>query len=314
MTLTVARLCCWGCNTLRQAAKLRPAYLGAVQSVRTKTDSENSTDIVVEKEEPERRWKARVLPWEKLTEKLSDVREGAKEVFKHPTKQRMRGRAIREDEVLYYFRQPEDLEYWYAKADEEIGGKSWAELVQSENGMTAMFRGYISQRLPQYLLPSHHDKLENTKMTYNPYAYLNTQQFSAFSGREDFMSVFGHNVFEIRLRGDGRAYAFEAMCVDIFEQPHFTIPIYTRGGPEWQTVRIPYSKFIATKHSGLRVCQFRLDVHKIRALRFLLMDEIQGPFQLELDYIALRTDHTESGGDTDYYDPYMGTNKMIGTL
>ena len=41
--------------------------------------------------------------------------------------------------------------------------------------------------------------------------------------------------------------------------------------------------------------------------RFSLNDGMDGPFQLEIDYIALERDTTVWGG-TDYYDPWTNVN------
>lgn len=145
-------------------------------SARFKSDEPKRSEIVIEKEKPRRSWKLSEVNWNMLPKKLARVDEYLREGTRHPMEQRGKGRYFRDDEILYCFRDESDLENWTAVTDAVYGGKSYAEFVQGENGATATFRGYISQRLPRYMLPSTYNKLEN-KPYYRGFANLETLPF-----------------------------------------------------------------------------------------------------------------------------------------
>ncbi|KAG9465682.1 hypothetical protein GDO78_017909 [Eleutherodactylus coqui] len=71
--------------------------------------------------------------------------------------------------------------------------------------------------------------------------------------------------------------------------------LYTRGGPYWQDVKIPLSKFFMTSRGRIQDGQYPLWPDKITTLGFTLGDRADGPFQLEIDFIGLCRDeaHTE---------------------
>ncbi|XP_039249011.1 complex I intermediate-associated protein 30, mitochondrial-like [Styela clava] len=284
--------------------------------VRMKTNDSSSKDIVIEKEKKHRSYTHPGLQWDNVAVKLAEIRQVMEEGVKSNRESRGRSKYFRDDEILYYFRERDDLEHWYTVTDKELGGKSWAEFVQGDNGMTAAFRGYISQKLPKVMMPSAHDKLE-MKQNYRGFALLETKPFVNVSGLPDFLNISTFNCFEIRLRGDGRRYLFEINC----EGPYmgfdviYLTPIHTRGGPEWQTIKLPYGKFIASKSSMYLMQQSPLSQNNVSSFRFLLLDDIQGPFQLEIDYIAMKRDSTEISSDmiSEYHDPFTGTNKSVGT-
>lgn len=144
--------------------------------------SKSESNIVVEKEKKNWKFVPQIMNWDNLPRKLNDFKNIFKEMIKHPKDQAMRGRHFKQDMILYYFRGAEDLENWRVFTDEEVGGRSWAELVLGDNEMTATFRGFCSQRIPRYMLNSKHDKLEG-KTTFRGYTCLQTMPFRVSTGQ-----------------------------------------------------------------------------------------------------------------------------------
>lgn len=102
------------------------------------------------------------------------------------------------------------------------------------------------------------------------------------------------NTFEMRVRGDGRKYNLVLHTGDRNEDIKFYdmhgLPFYTRGGPQWQTIRIPFSKFIFAYKGLVQDEQGMLPYADIRFIAITLNDKITGPFSLEIDYMGLRKD------------------------
>ncbi|VDP65683.1 unnamed protein product [Echinostoma caproni] len=96
-----------------------------------------------------------------------------------------------------------------------------------------------------------------------------------------------------RYRGDGRSYRINVLPqqdwdANWFNAHHFVL--YTRGGPYWQIAKIPLSKFFILTRGLIRRDQYPVKGTHVRLLSFTVMDNCEGPFSLELDYIALYID------------------------
>jgi NADH dehydrogenase [ubiquinone] 1 alpha subcomplex assembly factor 1 len=76
-------------------------------------------------------------------------------------------------------------------------------------------------------------------------------------------------------------------------------PIYTRGGPYWQLVKIPFSKFYHASHGRVSDRQVRFSPVNVRNIGITCMDDNDGPYSLELDYIGVVKD-TEMYEDIAY--------------
>lgn len=104
----------------------------------------------------------------------------------------------------------------------------------------------------------------------------------------------------LKVRGDGRNYLINIATEGYFDNTwndvyHFIL--YTRGGPHWQTVKIPFSKFFLASKGRVQDKQFPIPLNKVTSLGFSVSARggHQGNFSLELDYIGLEfdPDHTE---------------------
>lgn len=124
------------------------------------------------------------------------------------------------------------------------------------------------------------------------FATLYTKPWERDYGRKDKLKLTHYNCFELRIRGDGRRYELDATGNRIYDNSTsmWTTPIFTRGGFEWETIRVPfYHMFQQFQDTKVRDQNF-LSVEGIWELRFRIQDDIAGPFKLEIDYIAVAHD------------------------
>lgn len=177
------------------------------------------------------------------------------------------------------------LKRWKPVADSDsLNGFSISTLSRSKAGH-CLFKGVLDTRLPD-------DGL--------------TQQsgFAAMVGpaapRTGPLNIDTHwnwsqyNCVEIRFRGDGRKYDLvlntSSYLDDLSYYDTMGHPLYTRGGPYWQTFRIPFSKFIFSNKGFIQDKQGYLPTHTIKFVSIALQDTVDGPFELEIDYIGLRNE------------------------
>ncbi|XP_056401691.1 complex I intermediate-associated protein 30, mitochondrial [Hyla sarda] len=202
------------------------------------------------------------------------------------------GKSLREDlleqtSVVWEFRCPEDLQKWVVSSDMEIGGKSQAFLRLGNNNLTAQFYGVLNNEVPR-----------DGETKFSGYCTLRTKAPKGAFNRKLSYDWSNFNTLHLRVRGDGRPW-----MVNIQSETYFSIQwddlynyfIYTRGGPYWQDIKIPLSKFFMTSRGRIQDGQYVLWPDKITTLGFTLADRADGPFQLEIDFIGLCKDpaHTE---------------------
>jgi len=194
-----------------------------------------------------------------------------------------------------HFNSDEFLKTWKAQAESEFHfGFSSAELVRSPNGH-ALFRGVLDNRLPDDGLT------ENSGFValIGPSAPKNKffQVETSFDWRD-------YNTFEMRFRGDGRKYQIvvntAAYHNDFQYYDNYSYPLYTRGGPYWQTIRVPFQKFVFCYKNLAQDQQSPLPAFKVKFVAIALQDRNDGPFSLEIDYMGLRQDDY----GTEEFSPY----------
>lgn len=190
-----------------------------------------------------------------------------------------------EFDFLFKFNTKEDIDRWIVSTDSGYKiGKTKASLNLTQNN-TGLFSGYLSNE---------YDKPEKTKANLTGYANISSVSELKSFKREKKIKVDQFNCFLLKIRGDGRTYMM------ILRTPeHYTItytfmnmyPLYTRGGPYWQYVKIPFSKFFRSSHGRISDKQYRLEGFNIKSIGFSCMDGIEGQFSLEIDSIAVLKDN-----------------------
>lgn len=201
------------------------------------------------------------------------------------------------DKIIYQFRGPQDVKNWYCTSDHMFNGHSWCELTNSKNGKTINFRGYMSTELPRDRRPL------PGPMGYKNFCYMQTKPWNdtemGYLDWEQFTNL------KIRFRGDGRKYhlCFHSDYANIDACPDmYMAMIQTNGGPQWQTISIPFSKFMVHNEFYLDMCQEKYvaskshpagPLHTVDYIRVMLYDTEPGPFSFEIDYIAVEKDKKE---------------------
>ncbi|XP_020627730.1 complex I intermediate-associated protein 30, mitochondrial-like [Orbicella faveolata] len=176
-------------------------------------------------------------------------------------------------EVLWNFRNKETLEQWTLITDEQFGGKSTAEFVRSPGGK-AVFKGNISTELPAA-----------TNVKYSGMCSIRSQPQRDRKGDVTANEVADYDGIVVRLRGDGRTYTLNVQTKGIRDDDIHQSFFHTRGGPYWEIVRLPFTKFVLTNAGYLQDQQMYFP--RIRTVGFTLADHNTGPFHLEIDYIKL---------------------------
>eukprot|EP00094_Tigriopus_californicus_P001621 TCALIF_01568-PA protein Name:"Similar to CG7598 Probable complex I intermediate-associated protein 30, mitochondrial (Drosophila melanogaster)" AED:0.13 eAED:0.13 QI:0/0/0/0.66/1/1/3/0/230 len=181
---------------------------------------------------------------------------------------------------FWCFKPDEDLQdHWVTTCDSDWGeGYSKCELTRSKTGR-GYFSGELSTRVPK-----------DGRIVRSGYCNLRTAIILRSFARRAELKFQYYTAFRIRIRGDGRPYYMNVHLnnrYDIYYNDLWSFPIHTRGGPYWQEVTIPFSKFFLSVKSFLMDDQERFDSTIVNGVSFTLKDDVDGPFALEVDEIGL---------------------------
>ncbi|KAL2099173.1 hypothetical protein ACEWY4_005653 [Coilia grayii] len=194
---------------------------------------------------------------------------------------------LEQTRVLWEFRGPDSLNDWVVSSDQEIGGRSAAYLKLGRNNTTCLLYGTLCSVAPR-----------DGETRYSGYCSMRSKQpFGAFDSKKHY-DLSDFNILHLRVRGDGRPWMINIGIENYFSHQKddiYSYFLYTRGGPYWQDVKIPFSKFFLSSRGRIQDDQHYLLQDKINTIGFTLGDKADGPFQLEIDFIGVCNDtsHTE---------------------
>ncbi|CAB3396502.1 unnamed protein product [Caenorhabditis bovis] len=159
-----------------------------------------------------------------------------------------------EARIEYKFNTKEKLDLWHTGCDSDWNeGFSTCSLQKTEYG-TALFSGTISTSIVK---DGRVERAGWASMKLEDRKSLNRKKF--LSKWRNFSHLF------LKIRGDGRSYKImlhSPLSMDFTWGDSFSYPLHTHGGPYWHSLGI------------------------------VLMDRIDGPFRLEIDYIGVYNDTT----------------------
>lgn len=238
------------------------------------------------------------FPWEKINFNFSKGVEGVKKNFallKKEFSDRWVGpegkpiieHLLEQNRVIWEFRGEESLEQWTVSSDREIGGQSEVYSKLGRNNNTCLVYGTLSSTPPR-----------DGETRYSGYCTVRSKQQLASFDRKKHFDWTTFNTLHLRIRGDGRPWMINIATETYFSHQKDDIYcyfLYTRGGPYWQDVKIPFSKFFLTHRGRVQDDQHNLLLDKVNTIGFTLGDKADGPFQLEIDFIGVCKDyaHTE---------------------
>ncbi|XP_010131879.1 PREDICTED: complex I intermediate-associated protein 30, mitochondrial [Buceros rhinoceros silvestris] len=194
---------------------------------------------------------------------------------------------LEQTRVLWEFRSQEDLNKWVISSDVEIGGKSEVYLKLGRNNQAALLYGTLNTEVPR-----------DGETKYSGYCSMRAKPAVGSFARKKYYDWSNFNSLYLRVRGDGRPW-----MVNIYTDPYFSHQkddlynyfMFTRGGPYWEEIKIPFSKFFLSSQGRVQDNQHPIWLDKISTIGFTIGDKVDGPFQLEIDFIGLLNDraHTE---------------------
>ncbi|XP_028994699.1 complex I intermediate-associated protein 30, mitochondrial [Betta splendens] len=238
------------------------------------------------------------FPWQKINFNFSKGLQGIKKHFTllkkefferwvGPQGKPLLEHILEQNRVIWEFRGPESLEGWTVSSDREIGGQSEVYLKLGRNNNTCLLYGTMSSTPPR-----------DGETRYSGYCTMRSKQSLASFDRKKHFDWSSFNTLHLRVRGDGRPWMVNIAAESYFSHQKddiYSYFLYTRGGPYWQDVKIPFSKFFLTHRGRIQDSQHALWLDKINTIGFTLGDKADGPFQLEIDYIGVCKDyaHTE---------------------
>lgn len=193
----------------------------------------------------------------------------------------------RDYEYVWKFDSRESLENWIASSDKDHKiGKSEAKLDLSPT-KKALFYGTLNCDPP-------------TDGVHKISGFANIKCIRAYKSfkRDTTLDWSMYTHLLMRIRGDGRSYMLNIHTAGYFDvkwHDMYQYVLFTRGGPYWQLVKIPFSKFLLSFKGRVQDKQTPIPLSFITAFGITLMDKIPGNFSLEVDYIGLYFDanHTE---------------------
>lgn len=159
-------------------------------------------------------------------------------------------------------------------------GYSFGDIEASPSLNSLLFYGDLNTRPPN-----------DGRTKYAGYVSMKSVTKRKSFSRVQHLPFEDYDALILKVRGDGRTYFCNILLdefTDMLWHDVYQFPLYTRGGPYWQDVEIPFSRFYLTYHGKLQDKQYRFDQRSVENISFVINDRINGPFHLEIAQIGLR--------------------------
>ncbi|XP_072763016.1 complex I intermediate-associated protein 30, mitochondrial [Anoplolepis gracilipes] len=186
------------------------------------------------------------------------------------------------DVVWRFNTDPKSLDQWVTTCDSDYQeGYSTAKLELSSTG-TGIFSGTLSTRLPK-----------DGRIKQAGFCTITTIPKQISFKRDVCHDWTPYTHLILRVRGDGRCYTLSIYTRGTFNlmwNDVYNYVLHTRGGPHWQYVKVPFSKFIFSSKGRLQDEQCVIMLHEVTNFGITLSDDVNGHFRLEIDYIGLEND------------------------
>jgi hypothetical protein len=160
------------------------------------------------------------------------------------------------DKILFDFQTATNTAAWQVVNDDVMGGVSTSSL-RLTNG-AAIFQGEVSMK--------------------------NNGGFASVRSLPARHDLAGCDTFVIRVRGDGRRYKFTARTDWSFDSAIYQTVFTTKKG-EWAEHRLPLKQFVPTFRGRVLSGEPPLDAAKVTSVGFLIADQQDGPFRLEIAWV-----------------------------
>jgi len=198
--------------------------------------------------------------------------------------------------VEWDFTQPEVTKDWILTKDSDWGeGYSHADMSMGGAGH-AVFSGNLSTRVPA-----------DGRTQAAGYANICSPVKRKSFARVEFLDWQYFTHLTMNIKGDGRKYMLNLHVYREFDLTwgdRWHYPLYTRGGPYWQYVKIPWNKFFLGSRGTLQDKQDSVPLHLATGVSITLQDITNGPFQLEIKDIGYHFDDNPDHDETFVYETY----------
>ncbi len=155
------------------------------------------------------------------------------------------------------FRKPQTAD-WTTVNDVVMGGRSASDMELTDEG-TAVFSGFLS--------------LENNGGFASTRAIFESLDLTGFSG------------LRLRVKGDGRRYQLRIRTDGDYDGIAYRSDFATEAG-EWTEMFLSFDSFEPTFRGRVLRSAPSLDPASIRQIGFLIGDEVEGAFRLEIAWIS----------------------------
>uniref|UniRef100_A0A914N1J0 NADH:ubiquinone oxidoreductase intermediate-associated protein 30 domain-containing protein n=1 Tax=Meloidogyne incognita TaxID=6306 RepID=A0A914N1J0_MELIC len=188
--------------------------------------------------------------------------------------------------IQYEFRNDEDFEYWQTGSDSDWSeGYSKCDFYKTDRG-TAIFEGYLSQKV-----------VKDGRTECAGWCSIKTIDMMSLNLKKRYEEWGYYSHLLIKCRGDGRSYKImlhSPESWDITWGDTHSYPLHTHGGPYWQFEMIPFSRFFYTFGGRIMDRQLKFYQNCASSIGITLMDNLEGPFRLEIDFIGVTNDRTHT--------------------